>query len=80
MASDSELIPPVYSAASPWLRPDASDTEMEFDEARMQWLSSFFFCLFRRFYAIVFVLSVNKRPQENYYFFDYDDMLKSTPF
>lgn len=33
MASDGELIPPVYSAASPGLRPDASDTTEEFAEA-----------------------------------------------
>ena len=30
MASDSELIPPVYSAASSGFRPEASELEIEF--------------------------------------------------
>lgn len=46
MASDSELIPPVYSAASSGLHPEASD--LETDEAMRRWPLGFFFflCMF----------------------------------
>lgn len=65
MASDSKLIPPVYSAASSGLRPAASDLETEFDEARRRLPLGFFVVSFITRYTSCSSSLVNKQIFSN---------------